>query len=867
VMPKTAVATLDPYYLRERAFVFPMVAGSKSPIGIVGSWKLDCSNDAKQIAAWQTAHPGCNWGVVAYRSGWITADIDTSGGPEGREAAWQEWCTTCTEWGIAPPIPQTESARGGWHCHFKIPEDVAPDSLRQTDLKKGRINLRCVGFTVAAGSYYDGTAKGEQSGRYTLVHDAEPYPAPDGLIAHCTRPAAIHTPTAAGDRDVTQTTALVAFLADRGEFDDYQSWVECGMALKIALGDAGFDVWALTHNADVSDDLAAAKWNSFAKETTSGKNKTIGSLIDRAKKLGGNFSVSKSTASMFEGVAAIAAAAGASLGGPQGMPMMAGQLALTDIGLPIIATVPLVPALPGCPQIPDAARGHGLFASLNSAIPGLIANPNAYADTLAILSLVHVDTYEAVRRACPDVDTSAVKISAERISTLVARKFVKFDNWRCDHKNVIEHNNPDNVRFFLHLIGAQVRFNGWLERIEITGHEWSDWTYVDDNVVAALRTRALETGTRFQPAREFFWETLIADARKNAIDPALETLAALEATWDGTPRLVTWLTAACGVPCDPYHQAVGRSIIGGMVRRIRQPGCKFDLMPVFYGPQGTGKSTMIAALAPNRAWFTDAVLLGDASKELVLSLAGRALVEISEMGMRGSANPNHVKAMISRQTDMGRTAYARAVTERPRRNIFCGSTNDDSPLQDPTGNRRFMPVHVSQEINMAWLRANIGQLIGEAAALESQGATFDLPRDVWSIAAEHQESAVEETDISIRLQEWFAEGPHAAAAYIRASDLVTLSDGAGWTGKHKERGAAMRKLGFKPISLKIEGKQGKIWARTPAEMRPVDIQSRCIRYMVGTDAQGRPLVRLSSGGEIPPTPPRGPGIPPPPLPS
>ena len=51
-MSETKVATLDPYYLRERAFVFPMPAGSKSPIGLVGSWKLDCkeSRSNRQVA-------------------------------------------------------------------------------------------------------------------------------------------------------------------------------------------------------------------------------------------------------------------------------------------------------------------------------------------------------------------------------------------------------------------------------------------------------------------------------------------------------------------------------------------------------------------------------------------------------------------------------------------------------------------------------------------------------------------------------------------------------------------------------------------------------------------------------------------------
>ena len=109
--------------------------------------------------------------------------------------------------------------------------------------------------------------------------------------------------------------------------------------------------------------------------------------------------------------------------------------------------------------------------------------------------------------------------------------------------------------------------------------------------------------------------------------------------------------------------------------------------------------------------------------------------------MRGSANANHVKAMLSRQVDRGRTAYARTVSERPRRNIFIGTTNDDEPLTDPTGNRRFLPVRIDAEINLAWLRENVDQLLAEAAVREAAGETFAIPREVWGDAAVRQEAA------------------------------------------------------------------------------------------------------------------------------
>src|SRR4051812_18013504 len=221
-----------------------------------------------------------------------------------------------------------------------------------------------------------------------------------------------------------------------------------------------------------------------------------------------------------------------------------------------------------------------------------------------------------------------------------------------------------------------------------------------------------------------------------------------------------------------------------MVRRIRKPGCKLDEIAIFNGPQGTGKSTLAKLLCPNEAWFSDEIMLGDASKELVLSLAGKAVVEIAEMGMRGSASANHVKAMLSLQMDRGRTAYARTVTDRPRRNIFVGTTNDDEPLSDPTGNRRFLPIRVDNELNLAWLQENVGQLIGEAAHLEAEGSTFAIPKAVWADATEKQEAARSESSTEILLDDWLAETTMTPVAYITAADLEYLSTISQWRGNN-----------------------------------------------------------------------------------
>ena len=874
------VAPLD-YYAKIGAALFPIPAGSKNPIGLVASFKHDCSTDPAVWATWQLNHPGCNFGIVAFASRLIIADIDTT--KIGRDAAWAAWCELCTSWGIPPAPPHTQSARGGWHVLFAVPSDVDASKLRQPDAIKDVINLRCVGYTVAAGSYYDGTAKGEASGPYSLLSDAAPYPAPAALIDFCTRRAVAPAgPAVVGAYDTGDTASLISWLAERDQFTAYEDWVAIGMALRVEFGDAGFDLWELSFDtAPGTLDLARSKWDSFSTEPDA-HSVTLKTFLDRAHRSGWKGSIRKSSAAMFDGVAALAAMSGASLAsslptpaGP-GLPMLAGQEELCRLATPILqdflnatTDAPTSPAAQDLPGLPSSLSGHGLFDLMQSALSrvfSLAEQPKFKAprviDPLAVLYVMHAEVYDAVARRFRSLGITIperqIKLNAVNLAEQIERITVTLDKWEYDRNGEPQADNSDNVKVLLGVLGLDIRWNAWLERMEIQGGldpelRWSRWTYVDDSIVAKLRTRANRTKTRFRPGKDFLWESLLALSHQNYIDPVLDRLADLSTRWDRVPRLATWLTTYCGVPCDPYSQAVSRAIIGGIVMRARYPGCKFDLMPIFYGHQGTGKSTAAAILADMGQssldalrlgagmWFTDTVQLGDEAKELVLSLAGKLVAEIGEMGMRNGSNANAVKAMISRQVDAGRTAYARAVTERPRRNIFFGTTNDEHPLTDPSGNRRFLPVAIGAELNLEGLHRDVGQLIGEAAYQESIGRTFDLPREVWELAAERQEAARAIGDLEVYFAEWFKPG---AAGYVTVADIVLLCDAVGRKGQGAVVNRIMPRLGFARAKPYLLGHRMDVWVRGDVDrLRAIETLPR---FHADTSNSGAPRTVLRS---------------------
>ena len=79
--------------------------------------------------------------------------------------------------------------------------------------------------------------------------------------------------------------------------------------------------------------------------------------------------------------------------------------------------------------------------------------------------------------------------------------------------------------------------------------------------------------------------------------------------WDHIPRVDTLLIDYLGAADNKYVRAVTRKTLCAAVTRVYHPGTKFDTMLVLNGPQGIGKSTLIARLAME--WFSDSLTLSD----------------------------------------------------------------------------------------------------------------------------------------------------------------------------------------------------------------------------------------------------------------
>ncbi len=183
-------------------------------------------------------------------------------------------------------------------------------------------------------------------------------------------------------------------------------------------------------------------------------------------------------------------------------------------------------------------------------------------------------------------------------------------------------------------------------------------------------------------------------------------------TWDGVPRISTWLKDFAGaVAPEPYLSDISRKVLVAMVKRIFEPGCKFDHVLILEGNQGWGKSSLVRAIAGE--WFSDVPLnIGD--KDGVMEMQSKWIIELGELSTMSKSDVDTLKAFVTQQVDRIRPPYGKRMEEFPRQCIFIGTTNNDNYLKDPTGARRFWPIKVSEDIGFEAVAKVRDQLLAEA---------------------------------------------------------------------------------------------------------------------------------------------------------
>ena len=230
--------------------------------------------------------------------------------------------------------------------------------------------------------------------------------------------------------------------------------------------------------------------------------------------------------------------------------------------------------------------------------------------------------------------------------------------------------------------GVELRLNDMSDRIELaTGKPLNDFQ------LAAILNRLRDLDMRDTARMK---DAIMEAALRCRYHPVREYLDGLR--WDGRSHFDA--LASCLSMSSPAAAGFLRKFLIGSIAKMLDAHQNFML--VLLGPQGKGKSRLVEWLCPLSGLFYEGPINPD-DKDFQIRLLNNWLWEVAELDATTKrAERSALKHFITTRMVKVRVPFGKYDIEKPAAASMIGTINPDGTgfLNDPTGNRRFVVIHL-----------------------------------------------------------------------------------------------------------------------------------------------------------------------------
>lgn len=236
-----------------------------------------------------------------------------------------------------------------------------------------------------------------------------------------------------------------------------------------------------------------------------------------------------------------------------------------------------------------------------------------------------------------------------------------------------------------------------------TSQPKGEWKPIDNRFIHTL-WKGL--AARFKVVRVQDIHQLLMSEFVPPFNPFEEYFTSLPA-WDGETDYIAQVAATVttvddpDIPDDITFEWAFRKWIVGLVAGLFLCDKVNEEILVLVGRQGTFKTTWLARLLPPplQGYFRIKTDSRHFDKDDKLALAEFALICLEELEALRPSELNQLKSLTTDKYINERPAYARYKEERVHIASFCGTSNNLHFLNDPSGERRWLPFEVKQIAN------------------------------------------------------------------------------------------------------------------------------------------------------------------------
>jgi len=225
------------------------------------------------------------------------------------------------------------------------------------------------------------------------------------------------------------------------------------------------------------------------------------------------------------------------------------------------------------------------------------------------------------------------------------------------------------------------------------GKEPSAWCILTEEVFNSILLKMMKEDVGGKSPKQHILEIINSEATV-AYDPIKEYLEHLP-LWDRRNHVAELFNRIPGLTSEQLSWCCTwlRSAVAHWMGIDMLHGN--EAVPVLIGTQGCGKTTFATRLLPVelRAYFLDHINFGN-KFDTDMALTHNLLVNIDEFANMGPSQQGKLKQTLSKVKVNGRPIFGRSQDDRRRYASFLATTNDEHPLCDTTGSRRYICLQI-----------------------------------------------------------------------------------------------------------------------------------------------------------------------------
>ena len=244
--------------------------------------------------------------------------------------------------------------------------------------------------------------------------------------------------------------------------------------------------------------------------------------------------------------------------------------------------------------------------------------------------------------------------------------------------------------------------------------------------------------------------------------------------WDGHDHIAD-LAARVPTP-QPHWEKYLRYWLVGMVAQWRESDKQLTgnaLTPLLIGRQGCGKTRFCKIILPPelRDYYNDKLNFKN-EFDLNIALTMFALINIDEFDKTTKSQQIVLKYLLSSSDVKFRPPYGKTIKQYRRYTSFIGTTNEQQPLVDPTGSRRFVCVSIPKGQNIDYTDdVNHQQLFAQALHLFNNNERFWLDDDEIKELIAENEPYQKTIDLVEMISESFSRPKDDEGRWWKASEV------------------------------------------------------------------------------------------------